>query len=183
MENLYFLAITMPEEISKKIIEIQEDISTRFGGRASLKVMPHITLKAPFKFPAAAHAIVLDWFENLNLNVSGFDLELKDFGAFHNKNQPVIFINLEPNVTLMKLQKEILAEFRNAFPEISIMNLEINFHPHVTVAYRDLTVESFREAWPEFQVKKFSETLEVYNFHLLKHDGKRWNIIRSFLLK
>lgn len=183
MEHLYFLAITMPDEISKKIIEIQENISTRFGSRASLKVMPHITLKAPFKCPVVTHPIVLDWFENLNIKVSRFDLELKDFGAFHNKNQPVIFINPEPNVTLMKLQKQVLEEFQNVFPEISVMNLEINFHPHVTVAYRDLTIESFREAWPEFQVKKFSETLEVYNFHLLKHDGKRWNIVRSFSLK
>lgn len=183
MENLYFMAITPPEDISNKIIRIQEDISIRFGSRVSLKVMPHITLKAPFKIPSVAHPIVLDWFENLDLNVSRFDLELKDFGAFHNKNQPVIFINPEPNVSLMKLQSEILEEFQNAFPGISIMNLEINFHPHLTVAYRDLTVDEFRKAWPEFKVKKFSETQEVHNFHLLKHDGKRWNIIRSVSLK
>lgn len=183
MENLYFLALTLPGDINKKIIEIQEDIAARFDSRISLKVMPHITLKAPFKFPATVYPIVLDWFENLSIKVSPFNLELKDFGAFHNKNQPVIFIKPEPNVSLMNLQKEILSEFQRAFPDISIMNLEIDFHPHLTVAYRDLKVDLFKKAWPEFQDKKFPETFEVYNFHLLKHDGKRWNIIRSFPLK
>lgn len=183
MENLYFLAITPPDDISKKVTVIQEDIASRFDSRASLKVIPHITLKAPFKFPVAAHEIVLEWFENLNIDISGFDLQLKDFGAFHNKNRPVIFIKPEPNVSLMLLQKQILTEFVNSFPNVSIMDLELNFHPHMTVAYRDLNADSFQAAWPEFQSKVFSETFEVNNFHLLKHDGKKWNIIRSYSLK
>ncbi|GLU52089.1 2'-5' RNA ligase family protein [Dyadobacter frigoris] len=183
MENLYFLAIIPPEDISRKITKIQEDIADRFESRASLKVMPHITLKAPFKFPVSAHEIVLDWFENLHISVFHFNLELKDFGAFHNKNKPVIFLKPVPDLSLMTLQKQILLDFRNAFPDESIMDLELDFHPHLTVAYRDLKVGTFQEAWREFEVKEFPETFEVCNFHLLKHDGKKWNIIRSFILK
>ncbi|MCF0057094.1 2'-5' RNA ligase family protein [Dyadobacter sp. CY356] len=182
MENLYFLAITTPAEVGKRIIEIQYDIASRFDSRKSLKVIPHITLKAPFQLPVTAHQFVLNWFENLTISVARFSLELKDFGAFHNKNKPVIFIKPEPNISLMKLQKEVLFNFKSAFPEVSIMNLEIDFHPHLTVAYRDLTLDSFQKAWPEFQEKKFSETFDVYSFHLFKHDGVKWNIIRSFLL-
>ncbi|MBE9464282.1 2'-5' RNA ligase family protein [Dyadobacter subterraneus] len=183
MENLYFLAITPPEEISKEIIEIQEDIAARFDSRASLKVMPHITLKAPFKFPMAAHIIVLEWFENLQINQSAFNLELKDYGAFHNKNKPVIFIKPEKNASLATLQKQILSEFENAFPGVAIMDLELDFHPHLTIAYRDLKVNLFQEAWREFQAREFLKIFEVNDFHLLQHDGKKWNIIRTFPLK
>ena len=183
MEDLYFLAITPPLDLSKKITEIQEDIASRFGSRASLKVMPHITLKAPFKFPAAAHLVVLEWFENLNVQVPRFDLHLKNFGAFRNKNKPVIFIRPEPAVPLMQLQKQILSKFENSFPDVPLMDLEKNFHPHMTIAYRDLKIDSFQAAWTEFQSREFSDIFEVANFHLLKHDGKKWHIIQSYSLK
>jgi 2'-5' RNA ligase len=183
MKNLYFIAITPPEEVGKKIIEIQHDIAARFDSRKSLSVIPHITLKAPFQFPDTAHQLVLDWFENLSISVTAFDLKLKDFGVFQNKNKPVIFIRPEPCISLMTLQKEILLAFKSTFSEAPLMNNEIDFHPHLTVAYRDLKMDSFQKAWPEFKVKKFSETFDVTNFHLLKHDGTKWHIIGSYLLK
>lgn len=182
MENLYFLAITPPEELSQKIVRIQEDIAVRFGTVASLKVMPHITLKAPFLFPQAEHENVVRWFCDMQIIASKFSVELIDFDAFHNKKKPVIYIKPAANPALTNLQKQIILNFKNNFPGEIVMSLETNFHAHLTVAYRDLAPVRFEEAWEEFKDKSFHDTFEVESFHLLKHNGKRWEILKTRLL-
>jgi 2'-5' RNA ligase len=183
MENMYFMAITPPEAISQKIITIQEDFASRFESHASLKIMPHITIKGPFRFPDQEHETVVSWFSQLNIPVAPFTLELKNFDAFHRKDKPVIFIKPSPNPSLLSLQKHIIARYNEKFPGEPVMNLELNYHPHLTVAYRDLKPASFREAWEEFKEKEFSGSFEVNDYHLLQHNGKKWEVIKSGMLQ
>ena len=183
MENLYFLAITLPETLSQKIIEIQEDIANRFKSQASLKIMPHITLKAPFRFPEDKHESILHWFSDIPVSVEPFQVKLKNFSAFHNKNKPVLYINPEPSSPLMSLQKQIRDFYQESFPSEKVMNYEVDYHPHLTVAFRDLQPALFAEAWEKFKEKDFNESFEVGNFHLLQHQIKRWQIIRTRMLK
>src|SRR5688572_29571657 len=63
-ENLYFIAIIPPSNISAEVTKFREDFAVRFQSKAALRNMPHITLKAPFAFPKANHEQVLHWFEN-----------------------------------------------------------------------------------------------------------------------
>jgi len=178
-QNLYFIAIVPPGEDGEKIIFIQQDISNRYDTRASLKVEPHITFKAPFMFAASAHLNVTEWFRNIRLDVKPFVLELKDFGAFPNPKKPVIYINPVTNSSLMNLQKGIIQSFQEAFPSVPIMSIELNFKPHLTVAYRDLKPEIFWKAWEEFRHKKFSASFAVTEIWLMQHDGVKWNRIES----
>lgn len=64
-----------------------------------------------------------------------------------------------------------------------LMDLELKFKPHLTVAYRDLQTDKFREAWEEYQVKKYTATFKVNDFHLLLHNGKQWKIISTYFLR
>ncbi|MCW3093564.1 MAG: hypothetical protein JWP81_4633 [Ferruginibacter sp.] len=180
--NLYFIAIIPPPEISKDVIAFQTDFSTRFGSKAALKAMPHLTLKAPFQLPDAEHLRLLRWFQNLYFNLEPFQIELKDFGAFHNKNHPVIFLRPIINVPLYSLQKEIMRSFHFAFPALPILNLELKFTPHITLAYRDLDVISFKEAWQEYGTKKYAAEFMVDSFCLLQHNRKTWEIMESYQL-
>jgi 2'-5' RNA ligase len=182
MENLYFIAITTPEALSQKIIKIQEDIANRFKSQASLKITPHITLKAPFRFPKDQHESVLNWFSDLPVSVEPFQIKLKNFGAFHNKNKPVLFIYPEPGAQLMSLQKQIRNFYQDSFPSEKVMNYEVDYHPHLTVAFRDLQPALFTEAWEEFKEKEFDESFEVRDFHLLQHQVKSWQIIRTRMM-
>jgi 2'-5' RNA ligase len=182
MENMYFLAITPSETVSKKVIEIQQDIASRFQSQASLKIMPHITLKAPFRFPENEHESVLDWFSNLPVSMEPFRIELKNFGAFPNRNKPVLFISPEPGPELMSLQKQIIGSYQESFPLEKMMNYEVDYHPHLTVAFRDLQPASFEQAWAEFKEKEFNESFQVSHFHLLQHQVKQWQIIRTRML-
>lgn len=182
-QNLYFIAIVLPEELSKKVTEVQNEFAERFESSKSLNVMPHITLKAPFTLPAFAHNHVLDWFASLIIEIPSFQLELENFDAFKNPKHPVIFIKPSPNDSLSSLQKILIQEFYRTFDDIEVSGTELIFKPHITVAYRDLQPEMFEMAWPEFRDREFSGTLQVNSFQLLKHNGKAWHIIQRFDLK
>lgn len=138
--------------------------------------MPHITLKAPFTITAHRDAEVLGWFENIKANVNSFEIMLNGFGAFDNPKNPVIFVKPEDSVTLCVLQKDILNSFRQQFPEIPVHFHEESFHPHMTIAYRDLEYVEFEKAWKIYREKNFTARFNANSFYLLKHNKVQWKI-------
>lgn len=178
-ENLYFIAIIPTEEICAAIIALQSDFAHHFNSKAALKVIPHITLKAPFKLPVSGHADLQRWFKEIYTHPGSFQIELKNFGAFPNKYKPVVYVNPIMHVPLYVLQKEIIRSFRIAYPGLEIPDIELKFKPHITIAYRDLMPDKFSEAWNVYKTKEFRTVFDVNSFHLLQHDGKMWNIIET----
>ncbi|WP_153799323.1 2'-5' RNA ligase family protein [Foetidibacter luteolus] len=178
-ENLYFIAVIPPDDISADIDRFKHDFATRFSSKAALKVMPHITVKSPFKLAASGHDEVLSWFRQLNITVAPFEITLENFGSFVNKNKPVIFVQPLASEPLAALQKEMIASFRKAYPSIPVMWPEWHFNPHITIAYRDLELDKFNQAWNEYQLKQYSATFEVEDIFLLQHNGRQWKIIAS----
>jgi 2'-5' RNA ligase len=176
-KNLYFIAIIPPEEVRNEILAFQQDLARHYDTKAALKVIPHITLKIPFKLSISAHAALLQWFQGLFIPVDPFTIELKNFGSFSNKYKPVIFVQPVMNTALYVLQKEIIRSFRISYPELETPDIELKFKPHITVAYRDLAPDKFPAAWSVYQTKIFSAVFRVDRFHLLQHNGKQWNII------
>ena len=177
LTNLYFIAVMPPQKICEEIRSIQSDFANQFGSSAALKVIPHITLKAPVKLHALEHARLLDWFEKLVINIRPFKIELKNYGCFAHKEHPVIFIQPVMNDILFTLQKETARNFGIAYPEIPVRRTEVTFHPHITVAYKDLTFEKFLEAWEIYKTKTYSSIFEINELHLLQHQQSRWNVI------
>ena len=175
-DNLYFIALIPQQELCDEINNFKNDFAKRFNSKKALKVMPHITLKAPFKLTADVHADLLKWFANLHFTGQAFTVELKDFGAFQNGYHPVVFINPVMNTELSLMQKEIITGFKNYFPA-QVEHSDSKFRPHLTIAYRDLTLQKFREAWKEYKAKCFHAILEVTGIYLLQHDTRQWNII------
>jgi 2'-5' RNA ligase len=182
-ENLYFIAIIPSQEICDEITSFKKDFADRFESKKALKVIPHITLKAPFKLPAPELSKLEQWFQKLSINLETFEIELKDFGAFDNKYNPVVFVQPIMNLHLYSLQQEIIRSFRLFYPQVPVQDLEIKYNPHITVAYRDLEPGRFRQAWKEYQLIKYTATFPVNDFHLLQHNGKEWKIINTYSLK
>lgn len=182
-ENLYFIAIIPPELICEEVTRFKEDFANRFKSRHALKVVPHITLKAPFKLSAENHEQILQWFTQMPVTVPPFKQELKNFSAFNNKRNAVIYVNPSMNLSPYQLQKVVLLNFRGAYPQESIMKIELDYKPHITIAHRDLKLHLFKEAWKEYEAKEYAGTFWVNDFHLLQHDTKKWNIISTFYLK
>jgi 2'-5' RNA ligase len=176
-ENLYFIAIVPPKPICDEIEIFKRDFAERFAAKEALKNIAHITLKAPFKLPVERHGYLLEWFQNISIAEAPFNIELKDFDSF--VDNLVIFIKPVVTVSLVTMQQSIIRQFAKGFPGIHISQLERKFHPHITVAYRDLTAGKFADAWSEYRNKKYSASFIANQFHLLQHDGKRWNSIHT----
>lgn len=173
---MFFVAIIPPEDICQRITSIKNDFRDRFDSRHALRLVPHITLKAPFGVPVAETGTVVDWFRHIPLNPGPFPQALQNFKSFSSRRNPVIFI--EPALTpeLQFLQQAVLADFMRTFPTISPAQNEFRFHPHVTVGYRDLDYDNYRRAWKEYREKQFEAVFTVDNFCLMQHDKKQWNI-------
>lgn len=180
-ENLYFIALIPKRELREKINAFKQDFATRFNSIKALKVYPHITLKAPFKCVENAHKELVKWFNELHIKQKPFSVELRDFGAFPNSKNPVVYVHPMHSKKLQYMQKEIIASFSSLFP-VDLNKVDIDFNPHVTVAYRDLEPAMFQKAWAEYKDKSFNEAFEVDAFYLLQHDTKKWNIIATYNL-
>ncbi len=176
--HLYFIAIVPGSNLRGQVRALKRDIAARFQSTRALKVVPHITLKAPFQWPAISHDLLIKWFQNVKLSGPGFTVALNGFGAFNNKNHPVIFIKPAANLSLVLLQQELIYSFRGIAPHL-IQPVDTKFTPHMTIAYRDLTTENFEKAWNEYSRKEFNEQFAVHAVHLLQHNGAQWNIITS----
>jgi len=179
MEKLYFIAIIPPKEISEEITLIKHDFEKNYDSSRALKVMPHITLKAPFKIFESDHQHLIKWFEKIAIPVQKFGVELKDFGAFTNPEHPVIYVHPKLSEAMDQLQKEIINSFRFTFPGVKNQPADSNFNPHMTVAYRDLQPEQFQKAWEIYGQQSYEAQFTAEAIHLLQHDGSKWNVIAS----
>src|SRR4051794_9700762 len=110
-ENLYFIALIPGRELREMITAFKQDFANWFNSKYALRVYPHITLKAPFKLSPNAHTELITWFTDLHILQKAFTVQLKNFGAFNNKRNPVVFV--QPVVTneLQSLQQQLLASF------------------------------------------------------------------------
>lgn len=178
MEKLFFIAIIPHKSLADEITAIKHDFAHRFDSRRALRIMPHITLAPPFKLFEGKRKGLIEWFGKLTFSVKPFDVSLNGFGAFDKAKNPVIYINPEHSQSLIDLQRQLTGKLQDLLPREKAFT-EPHFHPHMTVAYRDLKPEHFGRAWAEYQSKPFAAGFAVSAIHLLEHDGSKWNIIAS----
>ncbi len=176
-QNLYFIALIPPDGVAGEVTGFKNDLADNFNSSRALRTMPHITLKAPFKLASREHNTLLNWFNGIRPMAESFVVELEDFGSFPNKDNPVIYVKPIMTPALERLQKSIMTAFEHAYPNISIPYTERNFHPHMTIAFRDLTPEQYERAMDIYQHKKYSAAFRADKFYLLQHDGEQWKVI------
>ncbi|ELR68122.1 2'-5' RNA ligase [Fulvivirga imtechensis AK7] len=122
-------------------------------------------------------------FEAVKKSLDGhhpFELALHGFGAFKPR---VIFIHIEENQALKGVHDSLK---RNMKSELNIFNAEYKgrgFNPHLTLAFRDLKKSMFLQAWKEFENKSYQALFPVDSIVLLKHNGKSWDIYKTFDLR
>ena len=181
-QQLYFIAIMLPQKVDEEVVQFKNDIAQRFQSRKALRTASHITLKAPFKISTEARGQLLQWFNEMHIAVAPFMQAIKDFGAFNNRRNPVMYVQPIMNSSLQQLQQEVLRQFGAAFPKQSISKNEYHFSPHITIGYHDLQPRFFNEAWKEYSIKQYDASFEVNSFQLLQHTDSRWKVVSSFLL-
>lgn len=177
MINKYFIAIIPPEPVFSDLEAIKLDVSQRYNNKSALRSPAHLTLHMPFELKAEKEELLLNALGEFKFGHS-FEVKLKNFSCFEPK---VIFADVEKNENLFELQKSLVYQVKSRLNIFNQAESERGFHPHVTIAFRDLKKEDFYIAYEEFRKKKFSAAFLCNSFWLLKHAERKWHPFRQFM--
>ena len=176
----YFLAVVPPPPVYEDALSFKYYFKERYNSKASLNSPPHITLHMPFRWKEEKEQELIDTLLAFETGLEPFEIQLSNFNAFPPR---VIFIDVVRNDKLDLLQSKLL---RFCKKELNLFNSNYKdqpFHPHLTLAFRDLKKSIFPEAWEEFSQKKYQAQFPVEKFVLLKHNGRVWQPCREIPLK
>lgn len=174
---LYFIALLLPEPLAKELRGLKELFRDKYQSKASLNSPPHITLYMPFRWPDKKKELLVQALNDLAQKHTAFKTQLEDFGAFSPR---VIFADVKPNPELEELQKDMIRVGKRALKLEGGDYKNRAFHPHITLAFRDLKKARFFEAWDDFKARSFKADFEVNKFYLMKHNGTLWQEDRYF---
>lgn len=169
----YFLAIIPPEPILSEAHALKLHFKEVYNSKASLNSPPHITLHMPFLWKEKKEERLIELLKSFTSSRESFTLTLHNFQAFAPR---VIYINVEHNPALQLFQKDLERFCKKNFQLFNANRYDLPFHPHLTLAFRDLKKEMFSLAWEEFRTKEYKHSFVVDKIALLKHDGTLWHI-------
>lgn len=176
---MFFLAIVPPSPVYEEMQKIKEEFAAEYNTKAALRSPPHITLHMPFTMEAKKMENLHKALADCVSSFSKFRIEVKNFGAFEPR---VVFVNVELNENLSALHKEIRDLMKTKF---NILNQDYKtrpFHPHITIAFRDLKKSKYYEAWKKYSRENYTQEFMCENICILKHNGKVWEIYREIAL-
>jgi 2'-5' RNA ligase len=180
LEKLYFVAIVPPSPIYEEAFEQKVYFKTKYNSKASLNSPPHITLHMPFKFVEKNEDEIVSHLRTFAHENSSVIVKLNGFSSFPPR---VIFINVEITSELERLQKNLERYFKRQLNLFNANYKELPFHPHLTLAFRDLKKPNYQKAWEEFVSKNYQATFLASKIALLKHSGAVWEIFQEFDLQ
>lgn len=175
-ENRYFIALVPPEPVYGKALALKHHFKEVYNSKAALNSPPHITLHMPFMWSANKEQQLTDTLAQFARTQNSLEIKLNNFSAFAPR---VIFIDVVKDEKLEALQKQLK---RFCKMELNLFNAnykKLAFHPHITLAFRDLKKAEFYKAWEIFREKKFEAAFAANAVELLKHDGKVWQPFKT----
>lgn len=176
----YFVALVPPSPVLEETRRLKEYFRDKYGSKASLNSPPHITLHMPFMWNEEKERKLISTLRNFGRQWDPIKVCLDNFSSFPPR---VIFAKVTPSDSLAKLQKELHRVFKC---ELDIFNANWQdkpFHPHLTLAFRDLKKPAYDLAWKEFSEKEYKADFMADRIALLKHNGKEWGIVEELLLE
>ncbi|PSK99265.1 RNA 2',3'-cyclic phosphodiesterase [Cecembia rubra] len=175
----YFIALVPEGKIQDEASNLKEEMRDLFNIKYALKSPAHITIKMPFIYNELKEERLKGRLGKFFENYHSFDLQLKGFGRFGRR---VIFVDVKPSKELERLQQDL-----NKFckTELKLIN-ELSdraFHPHMTIAFKDIKPKDFDIYWQHIQSKRFDALYPVRNVALLKRLEGKWIVVYRFILK
>lgn len=166
-----FLALIPPEPFFTQVEQWKVEMMERFQTKAALRSPAHITLHMPFHVTEAAKMKLVSCLSELAASQKPFEVSHTGFGAFPPK---VIFVEVAPAPALLVFRERLISALRQNVHLLNADYKDLPFHPHMTLAFRDLKKALFIDAWTAFVDRACTEQWLAEGLWLLRHDGKRW---------
>ncbi len=175
-QSRYFLALIPPPTIQAEATALKHYFREHYQSQAALKSPPHITLQPPFTWPDEARDRLFATLADFRPLIAPVPIHLSGFGAFPPR---VIFLAVEPTPELMQLQTELSHYMATNLDIVDQRSRDRPFHPHLTIAFRDLKSAAFRQAWPEFEQRPAEYRFTAGAIALLRHTGQKWVTLKN----
>jgi len=172
MANMYFIALVAPKEINEEVLKLKQFMKQEFGCLVALRSPAHITLVPPFWMDQELERKLQEAIDYFALEQTPFELTLKNFAAFKPR---VIYVDVQ-DANPLKILHDKLFRFLFDIDAFPLEKEEQPFHPHVTVATRDLHKKSFHQAWEIFKQKSYEAFWLVNSISILRHNQKNWDV-------
>ena len=176
MHQKYFIAIVPPEPVLSHITDIKQNIYQNHGTKGALRSPAHITLHMPFSWEENKEQKLIDCLQEFKSTLS-FNIELNGFDCFEPR---VLFINVIQSYELNNLQIQLVKCCKQKLQLFNQVEDMRGFHPHITVAFRDLKKPTFYNLWNDYQHKEFKASFINSSFCLMKQEEQQWVAYREF---
>ena len=174
--SLFFLAVLPNEGVSAFCTCLKKSLCRRFGVCHALRSPPHITLVMPFRAGEEDLAELTSRLRSLSLQHIPFHLLIEGYDHFGDR---VIFAQVMPSLPLVVLRDAVWQTLPEAIAR-QVTTRSAGFHPHLTLAHRDLTPELFQEAWSYVTSMPCEYDTQIDAVCLLVHEKKRWRVRERF---
>lgn len=176
MLEKYFIAIVPSEPLLSEIQQIKLEIFEAYQTKGALRSPGHITLHMPFSFEQEKEEKLINCLRDFKFQES-FKITLNHFACFAPR---VVYLHVEEQPLLTTLQKQLVQHVKQNLQLFNQSDDKRGFHPHVTVAFRDLKKQNFYAVWEAYKTKDFKAEFPCSSFYLLKHLNQRWEIYKEF---
>ncbi|MCC7051165.1 MAG: 2'-5' RNA ligase family protein [Bacteroidia bacterium] len=176
----YFIAIVPPEPLATDLFEIKKQFSQVYNTNGALRSPAHITLHMPFEFREDKENKIMDILTTFSAAQTCFEIQLNGYGFFEPR---VVFIQIPPLIALIELQNSLTQHTKSTLNLLQANYRQHAFHPHLTVAFRDLKKAQFYIAKKELENKTYVASFTCNNIALLKHIRKTWEVYKQFSFK
>jgi 2'-5' RNA ligase len=177
---LYFIAFIPPAPVYDDALKLKEYFKETYGSKAALNSPPHITLHMPFRWKIEKEERLVEHLGAFICEHDPIKLCLDGFSSFPPR---VIFLNVVTSEPLVTFQKDLERFCKRKLNLFNANRGEDPFHPHLTLAFRDLKKASYKAAWEEFAKKEYKAEFVADKVALLKHNGRSWQVFKEFNLE
>lgn len=176
--QMYFIAMVLPGDLDKKVQKWKELMHEKYGCTVGLRSPAHITLIPPFWMNEEKEQQLIADVDVISSFVQPFTISINNFSAF---KPGTIFADVVVDEVLTELKAAVDDFFSKRDHRVKIDTRP--FHPHITIATRDLHKKDFNDAWPLFETKKFKAGWEANGLSVLRHNRTCWEVIHTSILK
>lgn len=166
---LFYIALIPPDPLRSEVTAMKEQLKEEYGLKHALRSLPHITLVPPFRMDTETHQELSRLLSRLAQEQDPFPLRLDGFEVFGNR---VIYIRIDQDDRLMEAQEVLASACSRLLGKRP--GPDRPYHPHLTLAHRDLTPELFLEIWPLFEEQTFERDFVADTYYLMRHRGTHW---------
>jgi 2'-5' RNA ligase len=171
----YFIAIVIPNPLQGEIEAIKQQLLHGHNLKGALRSPAHITLHRPFAWKEEKENVLLEKLAAFTFK-KPFGIALKDFAFFEPR---VIYADVLPNTTLFELHDALMQFAKRELKLFNELDDRRGFHPHVTVAFRDLKKPLFYELQKTFATQTLQGNFKCDTFSILKLEQK-WSVLKDF---